>query len=156
MKGLEGVVECFGWYTEESMNGSRLETTHNILMEYGDQDLEEYMALRAPPVRTSEIIEIWESVFELATTINQVHNFLYEDPDGSTEDFSGWHGDIKPSNILFSQGRFKLADFGFARFELKLPGKLPETSLNGVTYTYGTHFHLFSPLIVSALCMDMS
>ncbi|KAK0708648.1 hypothetical protein B0H67DRAFT_345676 [Lasiosphaeris hirsuta] len=137
INGLKGVVECFGWYTEETVDTGQPQTTHNILLEYGDQDLDEYLALKYPPVLTSEIIDFWENIFGVATTLNEVHTFSYKDPYGGTEDFNGWHGDVKPSNILFAQGKFKLADFGFAKFELKLPGKKPETSLDGVTYTFG-------------------
>lgn len=138
IRGLKGVVECFGWYTEETLDKEQqLQTTHNILLEYGDQDLDEYLALKYPPVLTSEIIDFWENIIGVATTLHKVHTFTYKDSDGGTEDFNGWHGDVKPSNILFAQGMFKLADFGFAKFEPKLPGKKPETSLDGVTYTYG-------------------
>ncbi|KAK5659026.1 hypothetical protein OQA88_1113 [Cercophora sp. LCS_1] len=137
MKDLEGVVECFGGYTEEKANQGSLERTHNILLEYGDQDLDEYLALNQPPVLASEIIEFWENIFGVATTLKKVHKFRYEGPGGDVEDFNGWHGDVKPSNILFSQGKFKLADFGFAKFKFNEPGKIPSAYLVGVTYTYG-------------------
>jgi len=48
-----------------------------------------------------------------------------------------WHGDVKPSNILFVRGQFKLADFGFAKFEPNRQGRDPMTELYGVTHTYG-------------------
>lgn len=46
-----------------------------------------------------------------------------------------WHADIKPDNILIVQGKFKLADPGFARFEKQAVGDL--TTIFGGTTTYG-------------------
>jgi serine/threonine protein kinase len=45
-----------------------------------------------------------------------------------------WHRDIKPDNILCVQGKFKLADMGFAQF-VKETGDVPKTKLLGGTET---------------------
>lgn len=50
--------------------------------------------------------------------------------------FDRWHGDLKPANILRVHGKFKLADFGFARFEKHRPERRA-TQLLGGTRTYG-------------------
>jgi tRNA A-37 threonylcarbamoyl transferase component Bud32 len=47
-----------------------------------------------------------------------------------------WHGDIKPDNILRVRGEFKLADFGFTKFEKDEIGKTSTLILGG-TQTYG-------------------
>jgi serine/threonine protein kinase len=47
-----------------------------------------------------------------------------------------WHGDIKPDNILRVRGEFKLADFGFTKFEKDEIGK-SSTFILGGTRTYG-------------------
>lgn len=122
---------------EEFDNDNILRTTGNILLEYGDLDLDEFLALRYPPVLNAEIINFWENIFGVATTLDNLHNFKYERMDGITTTFDGWHGDVKPSNILFVRGQFKLADFGFAKFEPNRQGRDPMTELSGVTHTYG-------------------
>ena len=56
-----------------------------------------------------------------------------------------WHADIKPENIIFVRGKYKLADPGFARFKKKLQdtgAAPPEIRIHGGTDTYGTlEFH---------------
>jgi hypothetical protein len=51
-----------------------------------------------------------------------------------------WHADIKPDNILSVQGKFKLADPGFAKFVKKIKKThkvLPRQHVLGGTETYG-------------------
>ncbi len=55
---------------------------------------------------------------------------------------SRWHADIKPDNILEIEGKFKLADPGFARFLEKDKGKSnsdPRANMSGGTYSFGTY-----------------
>ena len=47
-----------------------------------------------------------------------------------------WHADIKPANILSVQGKFKLADPGFATFVPKKE-EFPREFVHGGTETYG-------------------
>jgi hypothetical protein len=84
------VVRYFGWYKLEELNHEdALQTTYNILLEYGDQDLDEYLAIRYPPVLNSEVINFWESIFAVATTLSKFHNLEYPRLDGSTTTFDG-------------------------------------------------------------------
>jgi serine/threonine protein kinase len=139
LRNVPGVIKYFGWYrideTENPLGPQG--ATYNILLEYGEQDLDEYLASRRPPVLNHEIINFWEDIFRVATTLKAIHNLDYRGPDGATTPFLGWHGDIKPSNILFAQGQFKLADFGFTKFEPSSRSAEPMTYLSGLTYTYG-------------------
>lgn len=57
-----------------------------------------------------------------------------------------WHTDIKPANIIFSNGSWKIADPGFAKFVRKDLAvfddkNLPVTPLRGGTSTYGELAH---------------
>lgn len=48
-----------------------------------------------------------------------------------------WHADIKPDNILIVQGKFKLADPGFATFVKKKNTETePKKVVAGGTETY--------------------
>ena len=54
-----------------------------------------------------------------------------------------WHADIKPDNILLVNGKFKLADPGFAKFvNASAKGKEEEhlkEKIYGGTWTYGEY-----------------
>ena len=46
-----------------------------------------------------------------------------------------WHADVKPANILFINGKFKLADPGFVKF-VQNNIEDPTAVLEGCTWTY--------------------
>ncbi|KAL3291597.1 serine/threonine protein kinase [Colletotrichum asianum] len=117
-----GVVTYLGEYT-----------LHNRGRE---QDLDEYLADTYPPVLNGEIIAFWEGMFHIAKTLARIHQ-LEHVRGHSIQKYVGWHGDIKPDNILRVRGKFKLADFGFTRFEKSTIGKPQTTHLLGGTRTYG-------------------
>jgi hypothetical protein len=58
---------------------------------------------------------------------------------GHSTDLASWHADIKPDNILYIRGKFKLADPGFAKWTKKTEQicDLPSTVVDGGTDTYG-------------------
>lgn len=58
--------------------------THHILLEYGEQDLDEWLVEEYPPVLNEEIIRVWEEVFSVATTIKELHH-----PDIEGKDIRG-------------------------------------------------------------------
>ncbi|KAH7163468.1 kinase-like domain-containing protein [Dactylonectria estremocensis] len=125
---LPGVVRYLGQYhTDEG------EHSHHILLELGELDLDEYLANTCPPVLNKEIIDFWESLFKVAQTLGQIHRLDHVGEDGNMQRFNGWHGDIKPDNILFVRREFKLADFGFSEFEKEKR----KAQLFGGTRTYG-------------------
>ncbi|KUJ16335.1 uncharacterized protein LY89DRAFT_719074 [Mollisia scopiformis] len=118
-------------------NGVSAQESYNILLEYGECDLwtvfnEEML----PLVLQSEIDAFWNSLFNIAKTLSQIH-YLPAIPDRK-EEFWGnrWHADIKPSNVLEIDGEFKLADPGFAIFQKKIGNARPTAELTGGTKTY--------------------
>lgn len=69
------IVGYLGAYSHD--NGDKTDgKTYNLLLEFGEKDLEEYCAdlTNVPPVRALEIIRFWESLFEVATAVEKIHN----------------------------------------------------------------------------------
>jgi hypothetical protein len=140
--------------------GEVLVRTTNILLEYGELDLDEYFAEHTPPVLQTEIEDFWRRLFEVAHAVEAMHNLLVRTRDTDKGDrlieYLGsvsisyvseavtfaygkgrWHADIKPDNILSVQGKFKLSDPGFALFVQKAHD-MPKRFIQGGTETYGT------------------
>ncbi|KAG4441125.1 hypothetical protein IFR05_003415 [Cadophora sp. M221] len=148
LKNHEGMVGYLGWYSHvcdpppsssqhpsHTVASKVMEKTWNILLEYGDLDLEEYFLERLPPVFADEILGFWEDLFEVGGAIKGVHNLEYGKGE-LAEQYYGWHADIKPDNILSVNGNFKLADPGFAHF-VKKTDEVPMGEVLGGTETYG-------------------
>jgi hypothetical protein len=90
LKHHEGMVGYLGEYSHDchpSSSSSKhtsqvgapkpMERTWNILLEYGDLDLDEYFLERLPPVFPDEILGFWEDLFEVGDAIKGVHNLEY-------------------------------------------------------------------------------
>ncbi|KAI8237573.1 hypothetical protein K4K54_012215 [Colletotrichum sp. SAR 10_86] len=141
-----GVVTYLGEYLRHDRGDDGLSAqgvTRHIMLEFGEQDLDEYLADTYPPVLNEEIIAFWGSLFEIAKTLARIHQLERVRGD-KVQKYVGWHGDIKPDNILRVRGNFKLADFGFTRFEKSDIGKPQTTHMLGGTRTYGmTHSESF-------------
>jgi hypothetical protein len=80
LREREGLVNYLGCYSvEEEITGqdgvSRLERTTNLLLEYGELDLDEYFADPAisPPVHALEIINFYREVFKIANVLRCLH-----------------------------------------------------------------------------------
>ncbi|ELR10225.1 hypothetical protein VC83_08985 [Pseudogymnoascus destructans] len=108
----------------------------NIILEYGDHDVDEYFMEFVPPVFQSEIKSFWGCLFDVADAVKHIHH-LKVNTEGRTQGFNGWHAKIKPDNILTVQGQFKLADPGFATFVKKKNTETdPKKVVAGGTETY--------------------
>jgi hypothetical protein len=75
------MVQYLGEFTHEGYNVSSTSDvsskTHNILLEYGDLDLEEYFFERLPPVVPTEILGFWKNLFEVCDALKGIHNLKY-------------------------------------------------------------------------------
>ncbi|KAL8716475.1 MAG: hypothetical protein Q9225_006202 [Loekoesia sp. 1 TL-2023] len=139
---IRGMTRCLGDFIQESEDS---DWTYNILLEYGELDLDEYFFSKAAPVTPADIVSFWKKMLNIASTVSDIHLFA-KARAGVMQAYSGLHGDIKPDNILLIQGNFKLADPGFARYEKSGEGL---TSALGGTRTYEHHDGRFVPAEVS-------
>ena len=83
LRNHSGIVKCLLCYKhcnsrwpkrrQETEIGS--EATHNILLEFGEHDLEEYFHDNEPPVLQEEIENFWQDLFAVAKALNGLHNF---------------------------------------------------------------------------------
>ncbi|KAK7920892.1 hypothetical protein PG985_008914 [Apiospora marii] len=139
VEGLAGMVQYLGEYEiEESIGAQGVVCTSNLLLEYGDLDLEELFLSQNPPTSFETIVEFWEALYKVAEALEGIHNLKAHRELGPSMNFHGWHADIKPDNVLRVRGEFKLADLGFAKFRKKDENGLePSTGLVGLTETYG-------------------
>ncbi|KAI0970661.1 hypothetical protein F4678DRAFT_114797 [Xylaria arbuscula] len=130
-----GTVECAQYPQTSHCQGTNdLQRCYNILLEFGEDDLNEYFLVYSPPTLGREIIDFWENLFQVVDALQRVHNLEQKRKDGTTDWYMGCHADVKPDNILRVQGSFKLADFGFATF---VPCGVGHLSPVGGTETYG-------------------
>ncbi|OIW32546.1 hypothetical protein CONLIGDRAFT_274026 [Coniochaeta ligniaria NRRL 30616] len=92
IRGQEGMVQFLGQFVRERNNADgKRETTYNILLEYGEFDLEEFFGepQQYPPVLQLEIVLFWESFFKVADAISRVHNLTIKTEDGQTKIYNG-------------------------------------------------------------------
>lgn len=86
------MVRCLADYEHQEIRRSpslaeTVATTYNILLEYGDEDLDEYFARLLPPVFQTEVEGFWKGLFEVADAVEGIHN-LKTDMDG--EEYHGY------------------------------------------------------------------
>jgi hypothetical protein len=82
----DGILDYFADYVHKerrrSLNeqardagdGEIIVLTTNILLEYGELDLDEYFAEYSPPVLQTEIEDFWKRLFEIAHAVDAIHN----------------------------------------------------------------------------------
>ncbi|KAI1335788.1 hypothetical protein F5Y15DRAFT_222823 [Xylariaceae sp. FL0016] len=140
LRGKSGMIQYLGWYElDERLENDEVVRTYNILLEYGEEDLDEFFASprNSPPILNAETVKFWEELAKVAKALEQLHNLDIELEGGEHSHYHGWHADLKPDNILRVHGEFKLADFGFAKFKRKALDQVPEEFMTGGTETYG-------------------
>jgi hypothetical protein len=86
VQGLQKTSSGIASVTEDTQ--IKLKSTYNILLEFGECDLEEYFAQRLPPVFEQEIGAFWKGLFAVADALDCIHN-LKDDSSGVVEEFHG-------------------------------------------------------------------
>jgi hypothetical protein len=76
------ILQYLGSYTHDYGEGKGVGKTYNLLLEYGENDLYQAWAdeTNVPPVQAQEILQNWNSLFDVAKAIRHVHGFeIYRD-----------------------------------------------------------------------------
>lgn len=95
----DGMIRYLGDYSHKEVRatknasgpeagGDELKTTYNILLEFGQCDLDEYFIERTPPVLASEVRSFWKRLFDVAAALERIHNLKIEN-DGVIKEFFG-------------------------------------------------------------------
>lgn len=79
------MVTFLGAFSHKAFGGKE---TENILLEYGDLDLDEYFNDKSPPVFPTEILGFWKLLFEIGNAIKGVHNVKFGEGE-FTKDYYG-------------------------------------------------------------------
>ncbi len=74
--------------SQVEMTEPKYKATYNILLEYGESDLDEFFGERLPPVLQTEVEEFWKALFEVADAIAGIHDGKI-DAAGVFEEFEG-------------------------------------------------------------------
>jgi len=62
--------------------------THNIILEYGESDLEEYFAETTPPYLQAEVEAFWRGLFAVADAVRSIHNWKSK-TEGKVQEYHG-------------------------------------------------------------------
>ena len=90
VEGLEGMVQYLGEYEiEENIDAQGVVCTSNLLLEYGDFDLEELFLSQSPPTSFETIVEFWEALFKVAEAVESIHNLRARRELGPSVNFHG-------------------------------------------------------------------
>lgn len=98
IRDQQGVVQYLGEYRLEhhTLHFPNF-PSHHIMLEYGEMDLDEYLAETYPPVLNEEIRGFWEEFFSVARTIQRIHHLKYDSRDGNQQ---GYRGQVKVTGGL--------------------------------------------------------
>ncbi len=94
-------------------------TIHNFLFPVADGDLGDLLNSPHRPLGFRNQTEIFGSLWGLSSALESVHNFFF--PQLNIRQV-GCHYDIKPKNILFSNGKLLLSDFGLSQLRMAKDG----------------------------------
>lgn len=71
LQGHEDIIQYLGHFKRNGHAG----TTYNILLEFGEWDLEDFFLDRLPPALQIEVEQFWGNLFGVADAVEHIHNF---------------------------------------------------------------------------------
>ncbi|KAG6363611.1 hypothetical protein INS49_008712 [Diaporthe citri] len=101
IRGVQGVVQYLGEYQIQHPTINCPDApSHHIMLEYGELDLDEYLAETYPPVLNAEIRQFWEELFSVARTLERIQNLEYDNRDGKRQHYRGQVLDLVDNYML--------------------------------------------------------
>jgi hypothetical protein len=68
------MIKYLGDYSHVVRHVDGSETTHNILLEYAENDLAEFF-FRSPPILREHVEGFWQKVLRIPSAVQELHNF---------------------------------------------------------------------------------
>ena len=68
------MVKCLADYRVSNVNGEF--SSYNLLLEYGEKDLDVYFAQTRPPLLKQEIGSFWKELRDVVNALEAIHNPL--------------------------------------------------------------------------------
>jgi hypothetical protein len=68
---VEPITDSAGRRGSES--GTKTHATYNILLEYGELDLDSYFEECLPPILEGEVTDFWKDMFDVADAVKGIH-----------------------------------------------------------------------------------
>jgi hypothetical protein len=81
------MIQYLGDFTYDEQDAHT--RTFNILLEFGELDLDEFFAEVRPPRLSSEIHQFWSDLFKVAKALEKFHNVELRYDDGRDQHISG-------------------------------------------------------------------
>ena len=88
LRNNNNVVRCLASYSHAN--------THNLLLEYGEMDLEVYFVNHHPPFFEQEVVRFWREILEVAKAIEGMHDWK------SLHDGKKYHGFVQDASRVRS------------------------------------------------------
>lgn len=85
--GQDGMIQYLGDFTYDEQDSHT--RTFNILLEFGELDLDEHFAETRPPRLSLEVHQFWANLFEVAKALKKFHNVKLSYDDGRDQHISG-------------------------------------------------------------------
>lgn len=90
LQNVQGVVQYLGEYkTQHPTTDCPDAPSNHIMLEYGEMDLDEYLADTYPPVLNGEIRDFWDELFSVARTLERIQDLDRVSSDGKRQKYRG-------------------------------------------------------------------
>jgi hypothetical protein len=90
LRNQTAMIQYLGEYVQQEKNqgNQQVHGTRNIILEYGESDLEAYFADHAPPFLQQDIVDFWRNLFSVADAVKRIHNLKLEN-EGIVREYYG-------------------------------------------------------------------